>query len=154
MNKPRAPRPQPAPAADPAERPLEALNLRLGWTLLLLFMAGGLLLEALHGIKLPLYLENHLRRELWTLAHAHGALLAILNLVYAGQASRLLEDPVRRRRASLTLAAGAVLMPAGFFLGGIGNSESDPSLAILLTPLGALLLLHAAASCTLAAWRR
>jgi hypothetical protein len=41
--------------------------------------------------------------------------------------------------------AGAILMPLGFFLGGILNSEGDPSLGIALVPLGALLLVMALA---------
>jgi len=36
-----------------------------------------------------------------------------------------------------------VLMPLGFFLGGVLNSEGDPSLGILLVPVGALLLVVA-----------
>ena len=34
-------------------------------------------------------------------------------------------------------------MPLGFFLGGIMNSEGDPSLGIVLVPIGALLLIVA-----------
>lgn len=34
-------------------------------------------------------------------------------------------------------------MPLGFFLGGILNFEGDPSLGILLVPLGGLCLLYA-----------
>jgi hypothetical protein len=34
-------------------------------------------------------------------------------------------------------------MPLGFFLGGILNSEGDPSLGIALTPIGAVLLIVA-----------
>jgi hypothetical protein len=36
---------------------------------------------------------------------------------------------------------GAVLMPVGFFAGGILNSEGDPSLGVLVVPVGALLLM-------------
>jgi hypothetical protein len=127
---------------------------RYGWTFLAVFMLGGLMLESLHGIKAPWYLDNHLRRELWVLGHAHGALLAVVNLVFAAYAVALLPDARKRRLASLTLRSGALLVPAGFFLGGVGNSESDPSLFILTTPVGALLVLHAVATMALAAWRR
>jgi hypothetical protein len=34
-------------------------------------------------------------------------------------------------------------MPVGFFAGGILNSESDPSLGVLLAPVGAALLISA-----------
>ena len=45
---------------------------------------------------------------------------------------------------------GAVLMPLGFFLGGVLNSEGDPSLGILLVPPGALLLIVALVRAALA----
>lgn len=134
---------------DPTLRP----NLLWGWGLLSLFMLGGLLLESLHAIKLGFYLDQALRRELWVLAHAHGALLALVNLAFAAGATALIPDRAARSRAGRSLRWGALLMPLGFFLGGIGNSESDPSLAILLTPVGALLVLHASASCAVGAWR-
>lgn len=124
-------------------------HLRYGSSALLLFLLGGLGLEALHLIKAPWYLDQHLRRELWVLAHAHGALLAILNLVWAAVLPRL----PAAASAGAALRWGAALVPAGFFLGGIGNSESDPSLAILATPVGALLLLYALWRLCRAAWQ-
>lgn len=125
-------------------------SLRYGFTALLLFVAGGLTLEFLHLIKAPWYLENHLRRELWVLAHAHGALLALFNLVYAALLPRI----AAAAGAGAWLRWGAALVPAGFFLGGIGNSEGDPSLAIVLTPIGALAVLIALALCVKAAWAK
>lgn len=135
----------PASAAEVAARS----SLRFGFTALLLFVAGGLTLEFLHLIKAPWYLESHLRRELWVLAHAHGALLALFNLIF----SALLPCMVAAASAGAWLRWGAALVPAGFFLGGIGNSEGDPSLAIVLTPLGAAAVLIALALCVRAAWR-
>ncbi|MDO9451633.1 MAG: hypothetical protein Q7J29_02105 [Stagnimonas sp.] len=125
-------------------------SLRYGFTALLLFVAGGLTLEFLHLIKAPWYLESHLRRELWVLAHAHGALLALFNLIYAALLPRI----VSAASAGAWLRWGAALVPAGFFLGGIGNSEGDPSLLIALTPIGALAVLIALALCVKAAWRK
>ena len=125
-------------------------SLRYGFTALLLFVAGGLSLEFLHLIKAPWYLESHLRRELWVLAHAHGALLALFNLAYAAVLPRLSAAV----SAGAWLRWGAALVPAGFFLGGIGNNEGDPSLLIVLTPVGALAVLIALALCVKAAWSR
>ena len=124
-----------------------------GWTALACFMAGGLALEFLHLIKAPWYFEVRIRRELWTLAHAHGTLLSIVCIVWAAAGAKLLATDKKRGLAAKTLCAGALLMPAGFFLGGIGNTEIDPSLMIILTPIGALLLLHATAATALGAWR-
>jgi hypothetical protein len=136
----------------PNDAPSRA-SARLGWTLLGLFMAGGLVLEALHGIKAPWYLDHALTRELLVLAHAHGALLALVNLAFASQALALVPDARRRRLAGAMLRWGAILMPAGFFLGAVGAGETDPSLGILLTPIGALLLLHGVTVMALGAWR-
>ena len=49
------------------------------------FATLGLLLEALHGFKLGLYLDvdQETRRLLWRLGHAHGTLLGLLNVGYA-----------------------------------------------------------------------
>lgn len=127
--------------------------LRYGWTAIAVFLLLGLFLESLHLFKAPLYMEVHIRRELWTLAHAHGTLLGVLNVVFALCAGACIADEGKRGRASLTLRAGALLVPVGFFLGGIGNSEVDPSLAIVLVPAGALLVLHAVAVTAVGAWR-
>lgn len=139
-----------APAAEAALEPAIRAHLRYGTSALLLFLVGGLSLEFLHLIKAPWYLDHHLRRELWVLGHAHGALLALLNLAWAAVLPRL----PAAASAGWALRWGAALVPAGFLLGGIGNSESDPSLAILATPLGAALLLLALFTATRAAWRR
>ncbi len=82
-----------------------------------------------------------LRRELWTLAHAHGTLLGALNVLFGLSAAGLVARADRRLVASRLLRAGAVLVPLGFFLGGIGAAEGDPSLFIVLVPAGALLAL-------------
>lgn len=135
--------------SDPASR----AALRYGWTAIAAFLLLGLLLESLHLFKAPFYVEISIRRELWTLAHAHGTLLGILNVVFALCASSCVADGGKRSRASLSLRSGALLVPVGFFLGGTGNSEVDPSLAIVLVPLGALLVLHAVAVTAVGAWR-
>ena len=142
---------KPPTSASPDRTTLDAAQhsgLRYGFTALLLFVLGGLTLEFLHLIKAPWYLESHLRRELWVLAHAHGALLALLNLAYAA----VLPQIAAAAAAGSWLRWGAALVPAGFLLGGIGNSEGDPSLLIALTPIGALAVVIALALCVQAAW--
>lgn len=114
-----------------------------GWILLAVFLPLGMTLEALHALKLPVYMGSPLRRELWTLAHAHGNLLGILCLVFASIGERAIPDEKTRRSISLWLRIGAVTMPLGFFLGGILNFEGDPSPGILLVPIGGLCMLVA-----------
>ena len=127
-------------AADPAIR----RTLRTGWVLLAIALPFGVTLEALHGFKVQAYLASEMRREMWRLAHAHGTLLGILCLVFAAVAEAHVPAGIRGRVAAM-IRWGAVLMPVGFFLGGILNSEGDPSLGILLVPAGALLLMVALA---------
>lgn len=118
--------------------------LRQGWIMLAVFLAMGLVLESFHLIKLPFYLDVRLRRELWTLAHAHGTLFGAVNILFGLSAVRRIPNVVKRVTASRLLRVGTVLVPLGFFLGGIGATEGDPSLAIMLVPVGALLALIAA----------
>lgn len=125
-------------APPPAAGPPRPWCLPVGLWGLAFWLLGGLALETLHGFKATLYLEDPVRRELWTLAHAHGTLMSAVCLLLALLAPRLALAPARARRADRLFAGAAVLLPAGFLLGGIGHSESDPSLAILLVPAGAL----------------
>jgi hypothetical protein len=123
---------------DSAQR----LTLRTGYWLLAVSIPLGVTLEALHGFKVRAFVESEMRRELFRLAHAHGTLLGILCLVFAALAERNVPEATRGSIARF-VAGGAVLMPLGFFLGGILNSEGDPSLGIALVPVGASLLVVA-----------
>jgi hypothetical protein len=127
---------------------------RFGWTSLFVWMCGGLALEVFHGFKLGGYLLDPLRREFWTLAHFHGALLSVVNLVYVRWAEAPGLSAAARGRASLALIAGSVLMPVGFLLGGWIHYEGDPGLGIALAPLGGLALLYPVALQMRGAWRR
>jgi hypothetical protein len=121
-------------------------HLRFGWWALLLFLVLGLVLESLHGFKIGWYLNvsNQTRRLLWTLAHAHGTLLALVNVAFAVSVPRLADGSASRRQlASKCLLSASVLLPAGFLLGGMTIYAGDPGLGILLVPVGALLLLLA-----------
>ena len=107
------------------ERP--PLNLRAGFWALFGFATLGLLLEAMHGFKLGFYLnvDNETRRLLWRLAHAHGALLGLINVAYAltARAWPKLED----RLAGRALLCALWLMPLGFLLGGAFARGADHS---------------------------
>ena len=122
-----------------SERP--PINLRAGFLALCAFSALGLLLEALHGFKLGFYLDvdNETRRLLWRLAHAHGALLGLVNVCYAlaARAWPRLEDPPSGR----ALLVALLLMPIGFFLGGIFARGGDPGASVGLAAAGAVALL-------------
>lgn len=117
--------------------------LRTGIWLLAFSLPLGLSLEALHAWKVPVYLGSAMRREMWTLAHAHGNLLGILCLAMAAVAPRLGGDAAQGRRRERVLAAGACAMPLGFFAGGVLNSEGDPGFGIVLVPIGGVLVFAA-----------
>jgi hypothetical protein len=123
-------------------------HLRFGWWSLLVFLTLGLVLEAFHGFKTPLYLDvsNHTRRLMWTLAHAHGTLLGLVHVAFgASLPYTTVWEPRQRAFASTCLTGAGLLMPLGFFLGGLIIHGGDPSLGIVLVPVGALLLLLAGA---------
>ena len=125
---------------------IRRVQLPLGWWSLLVFLTLGLALEALHGFKSGLYLDvsNETRRLMWTLAHAHGTLLSMLNIVFALALPAMpgLRDGARRL-ASRCLIGALIALPAGFFLGGLFLHAGDPGLGIFLVPVGGLLLLAA-----------
>ncbi len=126
-----------------AARSLASLHLRVGWWTLLAFLTLGGVLEGLHALKLAVYLdvENETRRLMWTLAHAHGALLGLVNIALTSTLERLPAWPLRQRRlASRSLLGATVLVPGGFFLGGLNIHGGDPGLGVALLPPGALLL--------------
>jgi len=122
-------------------------HIRVGWWSLLLFATSGLILESLQGFKVRAYVDvsNETRRLMWTLAHAHGALLGLLN-VLVGLCIRVLPEvgAAHRRLTSTALLAATVLIPGGFFLGGIVFYGGDPGLGVLILPIGAVSLLMAA----------
>jgi len=118
-------------------------HLVFGWWTLLIFLSMGLVLEALHAIKVQSYLGVHeeTRRLMWTLAHAHGTLLGVLNLGFAYTlrfSGKWTEN--RRNLSSVFLRSATILMPAGFFLGGWFTHAGDPGLGILMVPFGGILL--------------
>ena len=118
-------------------------HLRIGWLLLLAFLTLGLALETLHGFKVQAYLSlmNETRRLMWTLAHAHGTALAVVHLAFAFSVNCVPLWPSGSRSvASYSLIAASLLMPFGFFLGGVWVYAGDPGLGILLVPVGGILL--------------
>ncbi len=121
-------------------------HVRFGWWSLLVFATLGLVLETLHGFKVRAYLDvsNETRRLMWTLAHAHGTLLSLVHVVF-GLTARSGLGPADRalKPISSALIAASVLLPGGFFLGGIAFFSGDPGLGVLFVPLGAALLLWA-----------
>jgi hypothetical protein len=119
-------------------------NLRFGWWSLLVFLSLGGCLETLHGFKIGWYVDvgNEMRRLMFTLAHAHGTALALVNIA-AGLTARTIQGFELRSSVAFSLIWAGILFPAGFFLGGIVTYGGDPGLGIWLVPVAALLLFYA-----------
>jgi hypothetical protein len=134
-------------------------HLRFGWIGLLVYVILGIALEGLHAFKSPAYLGvgHETRRLMWTLAHAHGIGLSLVHIAFAATAF-LIAHGVARLEATTTsvsvsvpklelgsrlLGWASVLIPGGFFLGGVVTYEGDPGIGVLLVPIGAILLVIA-----------
>lgn len=121
-------------------------HLRFGWWSLLIFLTLGLILELLHGFKVRMYLDvsNETRRLMWTLAHAHGGLLGLVHIAFALTLRVVPELGTRWLDwISASLIGASVLLPGGFFLGGIAIYGGDPGFGIIAVPIGAALLMIA-----------
>jgi hypothetical protein len=130
-------------AAELAQR-----HFQWGWWSLLFFVALGIVLETLHAFKVSAYLNvgNETRRLMWTLAHAHGTLLALVHVAFGATVAINNGPPLRRRYwSSRCLTSSALLVPFGFLMGGLDTHGGDPGLGILLVPAGAVLLFAAVA---------
>ncbi len=95
-------------------------HLVIGWWCLLLFLSLGIVLESLHGFKIQWYLgvDNETRRLMWTLAHSHGTLLALIQLPMRGSLTgRTGQAPRAHAWISLLLIGAGILMPLGFSVG-------------------------------------
>ncbi len=119
-------------------------HLRFGWWSLWVFLSLGLALEALHGFKVGLYLDasNTSRRLMWTLAHAHGTLLALIHLGFSFTAQYCSGWAAPSRKlASRLLITATVLLPGGFFLAGAVTYGGDPGIAVIAVAAGGLILM-------------
>lgn len=123
---------------------LVRLHLLIGWWSLLTFLSLGIVLEYMHAFRVPWYVNvgpAETRRLMWTLAHAHGVLISLVHVAFA--VTMYLTTSVEMRSKGLAsgcLIAAGILMPFGFFLGGLFIYEGDPGLGVYLVPPGALLL--------------
>lgn len=129
--------------ADAGDDALVRRHLAWGWWSLAAFTTLGLVLEAAHGLKLGWYLDvtSATRRLSFTLAHAHGTLLGLVNIAFALSLGRAKLAAATAARASFALRAVTILLPLGFLLGGVAFYAGDPGFGIaLVPPSGALLV--------------
>jgi hypothetical protein len=124
-----------------------ARHITLGLSSLLVYTVVGFGLEALHAFKLQAYLavSNDTRRLMWTLGHAHGTLLGLIDIAIGGVLRIGLLGVRRIRAVWWLLAVSTIALPSGFFLGGIAFYSGDPGVGAALIPLGAVALIAALA---------
>lgn len=121
-----------------SSRDLEGRHLRAGWWALALYIVLGAVLEGLHALKSPVFVDagRETTRLMLRLAHSHGTLVAVVNILYA--LTLRARPEADRPLASASLLAALVLLPGGFFLGALWAHGGDPGLGIVLVPVGAL----------------
>lgn len=115
-------------------------HLRLSLVVVAIFLAMGLWLEAMLGLRAQGWADDALRRELLRLGHAHGALLGLLNVALGWAMERLCTPAVWATRIRVAALLGAVAVGLGFVGGGLWHAPTDPGPLVLMVPAGALLL--------------
>lgn len=116
---------------------------RLSLGLLAIFLASGLWLEAMIGLRAAGWVDDPLRREFLRLGHAHGGVLALVNLGIAWSIGQLATPEPWAGKIRAAALVGALLVGAGFMAGGLTHGPTDPGPPILVVPAGALLMLAA-----------
>jgi len=118
-------------------------HLRLSLITLALFLASGLWLEAMYGLRAEGWIDDPLRREFLRLGHAHGGLLALVNVALALALERLATPATWARKIRVAALVGGILVGVGFMAGGLVHGPTDPGPPILVVPAGAMMMLAA-----------
>jgi hypothetical protein len=107
------------------------------------FLAVGLWLEAMYGLRGRGWMDDALRREFLRLGHAHGGLLGLLNVALSWALSQLQTPDSWSSKIRIAALLGAWLVGLGFIGGGLLHGPTDPGPLVLVVPAGALMLLCA-----------
>ena len=101
---------------------------------------GGYSLLRMIAKRIPGYLDNPVRQNLWRAGHAHAGvlvLLALVGILYVDQTD--LSDGFRTLARS-SIAVAPILVSAGFFFSSLSPRAERPNGMIALVYLGAILL--------------
>jgi len=101
---------------------------------------GGYSLLRMIAKRIPGYLDNPVRQNLWRAGHAHAGvlvLLALVGILYVDQTD--LSDGLRTLARS-SIAVAPILVSAGFFFSTLSPRAERPNGMIVLVYLGAILL--------------
>jgi len=119
-------------------------HLRLSIGVVAIFLASGLWLEAMFGLRARGWMDDDLRREFLRLGHAHGGLLGLVNVALSVAMARLATPETWARKVRVAALFGGLLVGLGFFGGGLWHGQTDPGPLVLVVPAGAMMVL---ASC-------
>ncbi len=120
---------------------LPSTHLRASLWCLAGFLAVGMGLEAALGLRVSGFVQDELQRDFLRLGHAHGGLLALVNVGLGWALERLATPRGWAGRIRLASWSGALLVGLGFMGGGLWHGPTDPGPLVLFVPAGALLLL-------------
>jgi hypothetical protein len=101
---------------------------------------GGLSLLRFIGGRIPGYLDNPVRQNLFRAGHAHAGVLVILALVGMLYVDQTGLSDMAKELVRWALVAPPILMPLGFFLSVASPRAERPNALITLVYLGATVL--------------
>ncbi|WP_155371557.1 hypothetical protein [Catellatospora vulcania] len=97
---------------------------------------GGLSLLMSIVKRIPGYLDNPVRRALWTAGHAHAGVLVIFALVALPYLDQTGYSAGTQTLVRALLVAPPIVMSLGFFLSVVRPTDTKPNKLIWLVPLG------------------
>jgi hypothetical protein len=101
---------------------------------------GGYSLLRMIAKRIPGYLDNPVRQNLWRAGHAHAGVLVLLALVGILYVDQTDLSSGLRTLARSSMAFAPILVSAGFFFSSLSPRTERPGGMIVLVYLGAILL--------------
>ena len=103
-------------------------------------MMGGATLLAHLVERIPGYIDNPIRQDLWRAGHAHAGVFLVLSLVMLRYVDEAALGPFWKWVARLGAPVAAILIPAAFFLSVASPTATRPSSLVYLAYPGAVSL--------------
>lgn len=110
---------------------LTVVGIESGGFFLVRVFAGAL------GTRVP---ATDLQKSFFRAGHAHAGVLVVLGLVCLLLAEATALTGFLRWLAGTGVLCAAILLPAGFFFSAMGRGRTTPNRAVVLLPVGAVVL--------------
>jgi hypothetical protein len=101
-------------------------------------MYGGLSLLSFLTSRMPGYVDNPLRHDLWRAGHAHAGVYLVLSLVMLRYVDEAALSPFWKWVARSGAPIAAILIPAAFFLSVASPTATQPNALMSLAYIGVL----------------